>query len=252
MTRLPVQNERWLAVLPHDSASALGSARLCPGIEVAATADELWLRGSHFTAEIGEALKGVSGLEWREPLPGNRWRHPGDLLPGGVMPVELTALDWRPLSQALVPDMPELSLSDPVALGLPLRILPGGPEHPANLLLLPVHALCAWAESAPEVRLKPLRFAVNAAGLALVHGTPLPPLHGDPWWESGGIAIPCGFHSEPDLSPEILRQVLEVPPESRELTLLHPSGAREQIPGESLVPLNRASARMSAALQAMR
>ncbi|HEX2746775.1 MAG TPA: hypothetical protein VHM91_02155, partial [Verrucomicrobiales bacterium] len=77
-----------------------------------------------------------------------------------------------------------------------------------------------------------------------------PPLPGQPWWERGGIAIPCGYHAEPPLSPEILRRVLDVPDPSKELVLLHPSGAREHIPGESLVSLNRASIRMSAALHA--
>src|SRR4051812_21831125 len=81
MIRLPAQNEPWLAVLPLDGAPALAEARLCPGIEIAAAGDALWLRGAHFGPEIATALKVVSGLEWREPLPAGRWRHPGDLLP---------------------------------------------------------------------------------------------------------------------------------------------------------------------------
>ena len=250
MIRLPAQNEPWLAVLPLDGAPALAEARLFPGIEIAAAGDTLWLRGAHFSPEIATAFKGVSGLEWREPLPGGRWRQPGDVLPGGTVPHDLVPADWRPLSDALVPEPPDFLPVHSPGERIPLRILPGGPERPANLLLLPLSDLCRWAESAPDVRLKPLRFAVNTAGEALVLGTPLPPLPGQPWWERQGIAIPCGCHAAPPLSPEILRRVLGVPEHSRELVLLHPSGTREHIPGESLVSLNRASIRMSAALHA--
>lgn len=250
MNRLPPLDGPWLATVPADSAEALGAARLCPGIEVAAESVEgiLWLRGPGLTEEIVRALRGAGGLEWREPVPGGYWKKAGDRLPGGALPPEIRETDWHSLRESLVPDLPPLEVAEPVSQKAVLRVIPSAVEHTANVLFTTIGDLSAWAVSAPEVRLHPLRFAVRQDGRAVVHGTPLPPVPGEVWWEAGGVAVPGGMEIDPPVPPSLIRDLCGLPSEWKGLILIHPPGSVEMLPEEVLAGLNRASARMSSAL----
>ena len=83
-------------------------------------------------------------------------------------------------------------------------------ERPANILLCEFSAFAAWADMASEIRLHACRFAVTQAyeGLpmmAVVNGTPLPPVPGRRFWLTNNVAIPSGFEWTPAVDEATLR-----------------------------------------------
>lgn len=196
----------WAARVPVGALAHAGRLRGRLDVRVCGAGDDVWLRGDVIDTEVDLVLRG---------LPGARRYHvdaQGRAVPSGRRIPECTLPEagWQPIREALVVALPPTLLAGQQAARVELRLRPGGVPRPANLLLTTLSDFARWALVAPDVRLRPLAFAVDAAACVVVRGTPLPSLPGDLHVEECGVAVPCGREFEPALPAAIVARWLEI------------------------------------------
>lgn len=231
----------WVATLPAEQAAALGALRLWPQLELAPLGGTLWLRGGALSKELRDALRQLPGLTGWRVREGRlcRWDRS---VPEAILP----QLIWRPLTEMLEVKLYDGSATGQVTERATLRLVRSAQERPARVLLLSWEDWTQWAITAPEIRLSRLRFAVEARGLALIWGAPLPPLAGRLHAEEDGIAIPCGWTCEPPLPMTALRAWLGL--SAGDLGLLEPDGRHRIIRADQLLPATRPNIRATASM----
>lgn len=232
---------RWLALIKLAQAPALAPHRLLFSVNGAILKDTLWLRGEF--EEFPEELYAVGGLE-RFDVSSNGAQlllhSPGHAIPTALAPQALHEVEWLALYEIL-PATPPKEILSGIITPTELRLVDNPDFSEPNVMMIRGEEFVAWAETAPEVRLRPLKFCRSEAHAMLVWGSPLPPLRGDRWNEFSGIAVPAGKIWEPSVPAELLRQTLGCPNDS--LTLLQGNGAMEVIHAECWLPATRANLR---------
>jgi hypothetical protein len=221
--------------------------RLRKGVRVAADGVELWLRGQSLDDELDRELRKIPGLH-RFRLEGNR------LVPvGRTVPVaRLPALAWIGIDEFFRAELPRTRI--PAAAPPPgsIRITRSTDERPTSALIVDFRVFHAWAELAPEARLRGLSFALASDGRTFVRGTTLPPLPGEAYWIENSIACPCGFAWEPLVGAAVIKQIVQRDAKATfsggdGVILLDAFGRWQFIPVLSFVNANRASVRATAA-----
>jgi len=230
----------WALVLPATHTAALARLRLSEGVEIAAEGDRLWLRGRSCPPELAALLVALPTERRYEWLDGDTLRPLGSRL----VTARLPAIAWQTLRLWL-----PVALPSPVraALSVPraaLRLVATTQTGAVNARLTRAEPWARWAEEAPQVRLKPLRFAADQSGRVLVLGSPPPSVPGRPLVECEGVLVPAGCAWTPAVSPRVVRHAFGAGPG----TLLWWDETGGQLLGQELfVPASRAGARAVAA-----
>jgi hypothetical protein len=226
-------------VFDRADAAALGRARLLRGLRIAEVGDDLWLRGD---VNKGDAAAMCARLPARERyrVIGEQFFPTSGELPLGTLP----AAEWMPLRSWLS-----------VGLGsgaggtrhLPQTVSPqlvrGGAERACGAVTVSLRTLAEWVELTAVRRMTPLRYVVSGDGNALVVGAPSPPLAGDRYWLDDGLLMPLGWHWQPDLPASTWRELLDLG--AGDLALFAADGGWTLVQGEALMPLTRASLRLT-------
>ncbi len=225
--------------MARPALASLGPVRRMAGVEAGVLRDLIWLRGR--ALEKSEQLL-VEALPWRdryEIVSGKYLRPLGRLLPTGRIPT----CTWVPIATFIQPTLgvPLLPGSRPAPV--PLQWRPATSERPARYLLARGSDWLAFAERAPEVRLKPLKFAQSADGQSIITGTPLPALPGTYFYEEDGVALPAGYEIQPRLSRATWQQLLQC--SGPELAFVQMDGAYSVIAESAWVRATRSAVRLS-------
>src|ERR1051326_6504011 len=237
----------WITCLAPADAASLAPLRLTRGLEVAEKAPFIWLSGNNTDEHLESLLRALPAIARYELLPNNRLRRLELRIPSETLP----ALPWQPLSAWLRVQMPassELTASAdlPAAThSVALRIARSTEERTPELLVTNLSEWQTFALSAPEVRLRPLRFAADGVGTIFVRGRPLPPLPGTQFVLFGNIAVKAGFTWGPAVSAEVMARRLGLSPEA--VAVFHEDGTFTRIEGEQFVPASRSGVRETAA-----
>jgi hypothetical protein len=164
----------------------------------------------------------------------------------------LPAGPWTPLADWLDFELPAAAwpgeLPERIALTL-IRCSGNEEAAEATLLLTSLSAWATYGRTAPRVRLDRWTFAVDGRSRVLVRGTPLPPLPGQRFVVSAGIAVPAGWRLEPDVDAQTVWDALrrEKPGLSDgDLAVCFPDNAWEHVPGDSFVKADRSAIRLTA------
>lgn len=230
----------WVAKLRQRDLLRSAPLRLDENVETACDPDTgfLWIRGSR----IDNAVLSLPFLSlFRIETHGSDLLFPIDSgLPATRLPKDL---DWRPLWKVAVPAEFSATLF-PFRTVYPvsLRVVRGGSCELPNMLRTSRSAWKRYAHSVPEIRLKPLHFAVSPNEV-LVRGTPLPPISGTTYIEKDGIALPSGYCFSPAIAPQIAVSALRL--SKGEVAIFSPSGEVECIGTEMFIPVTRASVQLS-------
>jgi len=230
----------WVACVDAPDAGGLAALRLWPGLEVAPLADTVWLRGPAWNDALALALQKVSGLR-RYAL-----RTDGQLVAEGtrVPKGRLTSPPWQPLRDWLPVALPGALGATEAGKRAPLRLVRSATELPATAVLTDLRSWLAWAENAPEIRLRPLRFAAARDGRVWIEGTPPPAVVGQRFHLHEGVAIPCGFACAPALEARVLRRWLTL--NEGDTAFAHPEGQWEILKEEQFVAALRSAVRRTA------
>jgi hypothetical protein len=113
------------------------------------------------------------------------------------------------------------------------------------LTTLPIWA--TYAATAPLVRLRQWTFAADARGMAVIRGTPIPPIQGTPLVDHAGILLPAGWHWAPPIDAEVVRQSLQLA--SGDIALFDVDGSWQRIAPLDFVHATRSAVRLSAESQ---
>lgn len=126
---------------------------------------------------------------------------------------------------------------------IPARLVPASEEHPAMAMLLSLEVLAAWIETAPAVRLQPLKWAVIDEEKAFLVGNPLLPLPGEAFWQKNDHLLPLGLDFEwPALSDALSRLIN---PGNDHWIVWTPEGRHFRVGQEDLTGLSIDSFRIS-------
>jgi hypothetical protein len=230
-----------LLVLASPDRPTLGAVRHLPGLQAAEAAGQLWLRGLPATGELPLAVRALPAVQAYELDAQGRLFVAGQRTPTALLP----ALAWQPLAEFVPLEIPTAALPAQVAPRYQVRLVPSGRAQAGAALLTTLAAWQAYAEAAPESRLRPLRFAASAEGQVLVLGTPLPPLASQEYWQQGSLLLPAGFDFEAALLGPLLAQQLNA--EADALLLFAADGSWERVPLAHLVPATRSAVRLTVA-----
>ena len=236
-------NFPWIICLSSDDAAAVAGLRLTPGLEIAEADGKVWLRGPATNDSLSTALQRLPALA-RYEVKGNRLRNLDSRIPSDMLPT----LAWQPLKTCMLVERPPEQIVSDNCSRLPavrIQLIRSTEEREPNLLLTSLGEWHDFAISAPELRLRPLRFAVNAEALVLVQGEPLPPLPGRRFVVQGNVAVPAGFSWQPAVSPAVLARLLGA--REDELALLYEDGTYCRLLAEQFVAATRAAVRATMA-----
>jgi hypothetical protein len=233
-------SERLLVLAAHD-LPALGAVRPVPGLLVAADGGQLWLRGLPATGELPLAVRALPAIAAYALDEQNRLFPAGHLTPTGRLP----ALAWQPIQEFLPLEIPTAALPAQASPTYRVRLVPSARGAASAALLTTLDAWVAYAETAPEIRLRGLRFAVSAAARVLLLGTPLPPIAGQEHWLTAGLLLPAGFDFEaPFIAPLLASQLRAA---GEDVVLFAADGSWERVPQAHLVSATRGAVRRTAA-----
>ena len=252
----------WVARLSAAESSALADLRLVAEIEAAEIDGVVWLRGPSLNDPLRLALRKIPGLCRFEILANETLRAEGARVPFGRLP----DLRWQPLPQWLPVRFSTAPAATAMPSGVPLRLVRSSIERPATALLADLPAWLAFATQAPEIRLRPLRFAAARDGRVWIEGTPLPAVSGARFCEvvatppvaatppsqtvpaapppQPRLAIPCGFTCFPALSAVVLQRWLALA--EGDTAFARADGAWEIIKAEQFIPASRSAVRATA------
>jgi MoxR-vWA-beta-propeller ternary system protein/FtsH ternary system-associated peptide len=229
----------WAISLPLEHAVAASSLRLQNDVEACVTEDRLWLRGPVWSEDLNLAFKKILGCERFVRLADHQIAGLGCILPSGLLPEG----PWIPFQQWLAPVLPPTLLPALAPKPCGLRLVRSGEERAANLLACDFRAWLEYCESAPQIRLNHLQFAVSDDWQALIYGSPLPPLPGTRFAEANGVAVPLGWTWIPAMDAQVLREALGMSP--GDIALFTTDGQCEVIEALQFVGTTRSAARLT-------
>jgi hypothetical protein len=231
--------EPWVAALPVEAASHLAALRLEPGLTVLTGERMIWLQGPSLTDSLRRRLRTIPGLVLFTQADENTLWPVGSRLPAGRIPEGV----WRPIPLLIEPELPPTGFAGSVEGRIPLRLVRGGVPGEAQLLQTSWSGWRTWAVSAPEVRLRPLAFAVADGGRTLIRGLPLPPVAGKQFVIHEGLAVPCGWQFDPPVTSAVIRQVLGL--NSDELAVFDERSRFDVVRDDQFVQASRSAVRQT-------
>ena len=227
-------------VLAAADREALGSVRHLPGLQAAEIADQLWLRGLPATGELPLPVRGLPAVAIYALDAEGRLFPDGQRTPTARLP---TGLVWQPICLFVPLELPTAALPAQGTPAYRVRLRPSARAGAGAALLTTLTAWHAYAETAPEIRLRCLRFAVAADARVLLLGTPLPPLPGLELWLREGLLLPAGFDFEAPLLAPLLRQKLQTAAD--DVLLFAADGSWERVPNTDILPVTRSAVRLT-------
>jgi len=229
---------KWAIAMPPNEAATLGPLRCRGEIEVCGLPEAIWIRGPAADEDLDLKLRALPGRRFTL-LSDNQLVAHGATVPLGYGPEG----PWIRLRQWLTAVLPQAALSGCVAGTVTLRMVRGGSVAEANLLIALTEHWRGYIDTAPQVRLDGLAFALSDDGRVVVRGQPLPPLPGERFVESHGLAMPAGFTWEPALASEVVRTALRLP--AADLAIFHRDGTWDRVRQEDFVRATRSAVRAS-------
>lgn len=230
----------WAGRISAGAAAALGSLRLIHGLEAGRVNGEIWVRGPRLKPADEEAARQVPWEERYNVVNGDRLRRAGRLLTEERFP----GCDWNPLQAFLRPRLPDPIAPGHQPEGVRLELRPVARISEPNLLEAESQDWLSYVETAPEIRLQCLAFALDEQdpGRVLIRGTPLPPLPGARFVEAESIATPAGLHWYPAISAPSVRTFLGA--KESELMILRTDGCCVRVPRSAWNAAARATVRL--------
>lgn len=194
--------ENWILIFQKSDLPHLATVRCWTGMYAAETETEVWLRCPMLHADMDQALRALPAMHtYRQDAQGLLFP-----LSGSTPVAKLPMLDWLPMKQFIPVELPGAALPAQLTQQYALRLLPSTEYHPGAALKIKLADWQQYAETAPEIRLANLRFALSAAGDVLVMGEPLPPLPGVEYWLRESILLPAAYDLEWPLVAQLFSQ----------------------------------------------
>lgn len=231
--------QEYVLQMNQTNSEALANVRLVPGLRVAVNGNTLWVRG----------------IAWPDGLDKTIWQLPAanvyQLDETGLLftrnsrvPVaKLPDLKWTALQQYVPVEPPVSAIKGETHEKIDLKLLPAVKQQTGIALLTTLQHWKAYAEMAPQARLKRLKFAVSGSGDVLITGTPLPAIPGKEYWLNHGMLLPCGYDFEYSVLAALLPQQLNLT--NGDTVIFDTNGNRQKIEAGNFVSATRSAVRLT-------
>lgn len=218
----------------------LGNVRTLPGLSSREVDDIIYVRGIPENPSI--RIKKLPTLNTYT------LSKSGELFPiGKSTPVAVISdLQWIPLQEYIDVEPPVSALPGTTDRKYSMALLPSNSERKGTAILTTLDIWKNYAESAPDIRLEKLSFAVSEQKKVLIMGNPLPAIPGQEFWASERFLIPCGFDFEFPILKELFQKKFIQAHSDR--ILLSSDGNIEIIPDYNFVKATRSAIRLTKGL----
>ncbi|HBJ34577.1 MAG TPA: hypothetical protein DDZ51_07400 [Planctomycetaceae bacterium] len=253
-TSLAPNAEAWIVRCRPERLSSEDLARIADHAKVARSEPWVWIQlQCNENADTRDNVL-TQTAKLAASLPGDRWRLLGkDLVrPGMRVPdQELPDLPWQAVEAVVRFELPRIEVAArvPQEQRISLRLIRGGNVSPCEGLLTNGSALARWIQSAPESRLRALRWVIasSSPNRCVILGKQLPPVTGVPLVNRQQILLPAGFCWEPNVAAPDVRQVFNL--SANQWMLWENDQTSSTIQDDSFAVMNRASVRQWIAMQ---
>jgi MoxR-vWA-beta-propeller ternary system domain bpX2 len=231
--------KEWIFQLSKDDHESLGTVRCMPGLQAAVEEDRIWLRG---LIANGDPDSSLSKLPLRKTflLDGQH----NLFLAGAATPIaKLPELIWQPVASFVSVEAPVSSLPGKINDSISLRLKTTTEEQPGVALLTSLNSWKSYAEKAPAVRLKNLRFAVSENDEVFITGKPLPPLPGREYWNNENLLLPSGYDFEISIVAKLVSQRLHAGTD--DVILFDTDASWQCIPASCFIKATRSAIRLT-------
>lgn len=193
-------------------------------------------------------VKGIADNAFRK-LPARRtWRMDAQnrLFAAGALTPEKTlpALPWQSLTTFIPVELPPSGLPAIIAQKHVVQLAPCASTQESFAIFTDISVLEVYVATAPQIRLKHLRFATSVHGQVLIAGIPLPPVPGLGYTLHERILMPAGYDFDPPIIRSLVAEKLDAT--HSHFLLFHISGQYEIIPDTAFVPVTRSAVRLTA------
>ncbi|MBP1651614.1 MAG: hypothetical protein H6Q26_1771 [Bacteroidetes bacterium] len=197
--------------------------------------DQIWVKGV-----ADNAFRQLPALRTWKLDAVNRLFAPGALTPDETLPV----LEWHPLTDFIPVSLPASGLPAFATTKQLVNLAPCTTTDESFAILTEMRTLETYVATAPQIRLRHLRFAASARGQVLVAGVPLPSVPGTSYTLKDRILMPAGY----DFNPPVIRSLVAEKLEGSRthFLLFHVNGQYEMIPDTSFVHVTRSAVRLTA------
>jgi hypothetical protein len=196
----------YFLLLDEKDKSYLGSIRHWENLKVGFDEGRVWVKDLDYTQMSSVEVQTLPSKKIYTEKEGKLFPV-GSLLPEGRLP----AVMWTPVGRAFPVSRPSLNhnyfgLNETIEI----RLIASEHEQDSQASLCSLEQLGAYLESAPAIRLKPLKWTIFDDRYAIVLGTPLLPVAGTAYWIDGSFLLPAGFQLELQVLNRELEQVIGV------------------------------------------
>lgn len=218
---------------------ALGAIRGHAGLKAAVDKELIWLRGITVGATADKGIRSIPVLRSYTLDSNDRLFPEGCRTPTQKLPV----LEWMPIKQFLPVTAPVSAMPGSISGNMRVTLSRSGEAKEDYALLVNLTDWRYYAETAPDVRLRQLSFAVPDKGKALICGKPLPNIPGVAYWLNGQMLLPAGF----DFDPPIIAGLIAEQQSANEqvFMLFNADGNWQLIPFAVFQPAKRSAIRLT-------
>ena len=177
----------------------LSAVRAISGLKAARKDSNIWLTGIPMPEKCSAEINALPAVK-RYFLDNESRLFPlGSKIPNAYLP----KLEFEPISQFVALELPASAFAGQTKDTAEIRLQVSSEAEEADLMLCKLDDLKTWVESAPQIRIESLKFAValggnpdsfrdDAPSLVFIQGFPLPSIPGDTFWKTGPVYLPSG------------------------------------------------------------
>lgn len=193
-------------------------------------------------------VKGIADNAFRKLPALHTWRMDAQqrLFAAGALTLDniLPALAWQSLTTFIPVELPPSGLPAITSQQHVVQLAPCTDTQESFAIFTDISVLEAYVITAPQIRLKHLRFATSVHGQVLIAGIPLPPIPGTGFTLHERILMPAGYDFDPPILRSLIAEKLDAG--KNHYLLFHINGQYEIIPDISFVPVTRSAVRLTA------
>ncbi|WP_440133369.1 hypothetical protein [Chitinophaga sancti] len=226
--------ESVITLLPAD-IKVLAQLRTRTDMMAAWYQDQIWVKGM-----ADHAFRQLPALRTWKLDAFNRLFVHGALTPDLPLP----GLEWQPLTEFIPVSLPASGLPAYVTSKHAVKLAPCQRDEESFAILTEMRVLETYIASAPQIRLRHLRFAASANARVLVAGVPLPPIPGTSYTLRDRLLMPAGYDFDPPVIRSLLIEKMEAA--RTHFLLFHVNGQYEMLPDTSFLHVTRSAVRLTA------
>lgn len=224
-------------LLSKKNLASVAEIRCKENIFIAEENEHLWLKAIN-QENFDIDLKKIPSLKTYF-LKENYLFEQKNVIPSKKIPL----LRWYPVTDFIRPDFSVSLPSGQNKESYSIKIIKSDKFHDSDAILTDLSTLKIFANSAPEIRLKKLLFAVSNSGKVIIVGNPLPSIPGNDYWLNGNLLLPCGYDFEIPVISSFISDKLD--PQRVSYIIFDKNGDWQRIFRENFVTMTRSGIRLT-------